>query len=72
MTAKSFSAQHRNRTGYDRCQSGRYVHGDKRQKERSVRRKWNAGDGGRIPDHLPRLRLLIFRFSGSLPLRDAK
>jgi len=50
MTPRPLSAQHRNRTGYDRCQSGCYVHGDKRQKERSVRRKGKTGDIGRIPD----------------------
>ena len=62
MTARPLSAQHRNRTGYDRYQSSRYVHGDKRQKERSIRREGKTADSGRMPDHyLLTPRLLKFQ-----------
>jgi hypothetical protein len=78
MTARPLSAQHRNRTGYDRCQSGRYVHGDKRQKEGSIRREGKTSDISRIPNHCLQLKRrlgsgreakVLFRFHGfSRPL----
>jgi hypothetical protein len=51
MTARPLSAQHRNRAGYDRYQSRRHMHGDKRQKERSIRREGKTGDIGWMPGH---------------------
>lgn len=50
MTARLLPAQHRDSTGCDRCRAGHYMHGNKRQKERSIRRKRNAANDGRICD----------------------